>query len=524
MDTKEAIKTLNEKAGVETKEEENPFKKLHYATQHLQHFHEFNSLIGLYGRHYIPLIKARWYQLHGGILQKVVKLGNLRTDTRVHVAYPLPTEAGKNEIIYSIKRLIDIGIEKNQIENFSMSEPISYSPESLVGKFIEVVEDNPAGKPKKIKVKKENRGHFDNDFLEFDECNSLITSNSPEVQQAREYLSKSENPIGQNRVEKRLVDNTKEEIVAYCPSNTDSYYFQPYGRIPESFVLQGFGRRKIIPVGNVTLFLNRASEKTFEDKLADTDYSEHNYQEKLIQHLEIMRKKLERTNFTFTEDARKLIQDYALYLSEQGVIHSDKIANYSKVIKYSTLANLVKFSCIIAGSNYSYVVDENCVSLAYMDLVELLQNTFDFVYDKIEGEFDYGARWKGADYKQAKCLKYLYNHEALNQLSSEISIDQFLEEAVMPTFLVQKDGARKKYLEMKKSKLIDSKQTDKNETRVWLNFDPKMHQEMIKGCKGRKGWGVYNSVFLSLNSISATLQPLQPLQPYENKINPKPQK
>jgi len=503
------------------KKEKNPFKNLYYSTNHLPYYQEFSSMIGLYGRHYIPILKARWYQLHGGILQKQIKIGNLITDTRLHVAYPIVTEGGKNELIYGIKSLIENVIEKGivneDIVNFKLSEPISYSPESLIGKYVERLVDNPdPTKKKPIKVKIENRGHFDNDFLEFDECNNLITSSSPENIQAREYLSKSENPIGKNKVEKRLVDDIPSETLSYFPKCTNSYYFQPFGKIPESAILQGFMRRKIIPVGNVNLFLKSANEGIYANKLTDSTFDRDKYQENIIEHLKIINIKLKNTDFSFTEKARKLLKDYSLYIADQGNIHSEKIINYCKLVKYTTLQNLIKMSCIIAASYYSHEVNENAVSLAFMDLIELMQNTFDFIYERVIGDFDYGAAWKGADYKQTECLKYLFYNNALSRESSEVSIDNFLKEIVMPTYNVKESSARKKYLKMKKEKLIDSDQTGITETKVWLNFNPNMHKSYFKGDKGCKAFSTYNAIFLTQNTYIRLLKPLPPLQPYDN--------
>ncbi len=512
---KKALKIINKER--ETKK--NPFKKLHYATKHLPYYHEFSSLIGLYGRHYTPVLKARWYQLVGGILQKQIRYGKARLDTRMHIAYPIVTEGGKNELIYGIKALIESGIEKNKETNFTISEPISYSPESLIGKYVEKLVDNPdPTKKRKIKMKIENRGHFDNDFLEFDECNKLITGNSPEEQQAREYLSKSENPIGKNKVQKRLVDDTKDETIGYFPNCTNSYYFQPFGKIPESAMLQGFLRRKLIPVGSVASFLNPAEEKLYDYKLEEPDFSEEEYRENLIEYLELMRTKLMNVDFIFDEKAKQLIKDYALYISAQGQIHSEKIANYTKLTKFTLLENLIKMSCIISASFCSNIINENVVSLAFMDLVELMQNTYDFVFERVEGEFDYGVGWKGARFREKECLKYLYDRGALSLENSQVSIYKFLKEAVAPIFKVKIRQARNRYLDMKKSGLIDSKQIGKKDSKVWIKFNPSMHKSLIEGGKGGKGYIVYNMVFEGLNTLLKELHSLQPLQPkYEIK-------
>ncbi len=504
METQEAVQKLAEKAGL--KKEQNPFKKLHYSTDHLPFYHQFSSLIGLYGRHYVPILKARWYQLHGGILQKTYQIGSLFGDTRMQVAYPIVTEGGKNELIYGIKSLINLGIEKKGGSKFTISEPISFHPESLIGKQIERKIDNPAyvcgevKSPKKIIQMIENRGHFDNDFLEFDECTSLITSENPDDKAAREYLSKAENPMGRNRVEKRSVNDLPEETVSYCPKCTNSYYFQPFELIPESAILQGFMRRKLIPVGDIDSFLNYADDPLYNRKLESIDFSTDDYKSEIVNHLEAMKSQLDFKEFTFTEDARNRIKEYALYLNAQGRVHSEKISNYCKLTKFTTLNNLVKMSCIISASHYSNEVTENFVALAYMDLVELLQNTFDFINKKVLGDFSYGTSWGGANWKEKQCLKYLYDQKSFSKENNITPIQTFIT-IVGEVFKVGEDQARNRYLSMKEKKLIDSSQIGKTGSAVWLIIKPKDHETYLEGSKGSKGWETYNNVFLTKKQL-----------------------
>lgn len=499
----------------------NPFKKLHYATDHIPFYHEFSSIVGLYGRHYIPIIKLRYYQLIGGVLQKNIKIGSIFTDTRVQACYPLPTEGGKNDLIYAFKSLLKKGIKKSDMidDVFKVSEPISFHQESLIGKSVERTIDNPkylsgeVKSPKKVKQRIENRGHLDNDFIEFDECNQLINSDAPDFKQAREYLSKAENPLGRNKVEKRSVDDLPEEAVQYFPNSTHSYYFQPHMKLPESFVLQGFGRRKLIPIGNVRLFLNIADENLYASKLEDTNFSMEDYSDILIQHLQRIRKKYTYNDFVFTEKAKEMIKDYAIYLSGQAQIHSEKIYNFSKISKWTSLNNLIRFSAIISANHYLDIVDENCVALAFMDLVEFNQNTYDFIYEKIMGDFDYGVTWNGANYKEKECLKFLYDKRAMSLDSSKVSINDFINEVVCPVYKVKEGQGRNKYLDMKKKGLVDSDQIGRNETRVWLKINPDEHKKYIEGDKGYKGYTIYNNIFLSKKDILSSIKSLEPLKP-----------
>jgi hypothetical protein len=86
----------------------------------------------------------------------------------------------------------------------------------------------------------------------------------------------------------------------------------------------------------------------------------------------------------------------------------------------------------------------------------------------------------------------------------------------MPVFKVKERQAESRYREMKKSKLIDSKQDGQNSSRVWLNFNPILQKNSLEGSKGSKGYIAYNSIFCGINSILSRVQPLHPLHPLMN--------
>ncbi len=533
METQEAVENISERAGIVSQDKKkNPYNKLFYKTNHLPNFEKFNELIDLQGDQYACLKKARYYQLLGGILQKKITFGGVDTDTRVQVLYPLPTEAGKNSIIYAIKFLIKKGISKNEQELFTISEPISYSAESLVGKYVERMIDNPAfldgevKQPKKIKDKILNKGHFDSDFLELDECTRLIMSKDEQVIQAREYFSKSENAIGMNEVEKRLVDDLITETVAYPPENTNSFYFQPAEKIPENIMTQGFMRRKIIPIGDISKFLVEGNRELISRKVATREVSKDKIGDEVIKFLETMKRNTqlfgEETSYVFTEEARELIIDYVTTILRQGKLHSEKIANFCKINKYTTTEYLLKMACILASAHGKNVVDKNFVALAFMDLTEFMQNTYDFVYSFVKGNFDYGVKWKGAKYYDIECLKFLHSNDCLSFDSSTISVDDFLSEVtkVYPND-IGKETARKHMKRMKDEDWIKSSQKGQYDSRVWLTFNPKVQETIDEANQGSKGWKVYQSIVLGINELLTGTPPLPSSTPSIEKVEVK---
>lgn len=508
---KKAVEIINkEKLSDKNK---NPFKKLHYKTQHLPCFDELNSSLGLYGKHYLPIKKARWYQLLGGILQKQIKLGEKFTDTRINCIYPLPTEQGKNDLIYLNKNIVSK--IKKEDELYTIEEPISYHPEQLIGKVIEVMIDNPNGsKPKKIKVKQENRGYFNADFVEIDEANSLIYGTDEQTRQAREYISKALNPIGRNEVVKKLVEDLPDERVSYFPNCTFSLYIQPK-KIDEILIHQGFLRRFLIPVGKIAPFLNYGNEEDFKRKV--NSQNRINKNEDMTKYLESVKKILKDKYFIFTDDGREKINYYLQFLIAEGQVHSEKIANLTKLTKWTVQDYLIKMSCILAGSYETNIVTEDHVALAFMDLVELLQSTFDFIKEWVVGNFDYGVSWKGADYKAQTCLEYLYEKNCFSLENSSVSIFEF-QNYIKEIYGVKDTRAGQIFAGFKKNEWVKSKQIGTTETRVWLGFIPEIEKLADKGHMGDKGFILYNNIVLGLNDIFTRVLPLRPLRPMNQDV------
>ncbi|MCX6748212.1 MAG: hypothetical protein NT076_01260 [Candidatus Pacearchaeota archaeon] len=516
---KPIITLVNSKYKKDEKEKINPFKKLHYATSHLSHFEELNLLLGLYGKHYLPIKKARWYQLIGGVLQKKIRLGEKYTDTRINCIFPLPTEQGKNDLIYLFKSILS-QVKKSAEHNFSIEEPVSYHPEQLVGKVIEIMIDNPNGtKPKKIKAKHENRGYFNSDFIEIDEANLLFFSKDEQIKQAREYISKALNPIDRNEIVKKLVNDLPEERVAYNPKCTMSIYFQPK-KLEEDLMSQGFLRRFLIPVGSIEPFLNYGNGEDFKKKISNPEFSKVEKKEALINYLSKVRDNLKNTEFIFSEQAREKLNFYLEFLIAEGQAHSERIANFVKLFKWTIQDYLIRMSCIIAGSYFQNVVNENFVALAYMDLVEFLQCHFDFISEWLLGNFDYGIAWKGADYKAKQCLEFLYVKNCFSAETSTISIAQF-ENYIMGTYEIKDTRARQKLAEFRKNGWVESKQIFQGDTKVWLNFIPQIENLTFQGDKANKGYNLYESVYSAINSILTTMPPLSPMLPSIEKIGSK---
>lgn len=503
-----ALKIVTDKKRDVISIKKNPFKKLYYTTKHLPNFDNLDSILGLYGKHYLPIKKARWYQLVGGSLQKEITIGEKHTDTRINCLYPLPTEQGKNDLIYLFKNVIEpLGL--------TLEKPISYHPEQLIGKVIEVFIDNPNGKkPKQIKKKFENRGYFAADFIEIDEANILIFNKDDQTRQAREYISIALNPIGRNEVVKKLVADISSDRVQYCPKCTVTAYFQPSKMIEQDLFLQGFLRRFLVPVGNIEPFLNYGSEADFKRKLSPPEISKQQCIEDIVNYLSSIRIFMVHREFVFTTEATDMIVTYLQYLIAQGQKHSARISNLIKLFKWTIQEYLIKMSCILAGSYQQYVVDKSFVTLAYMDLVELLQSTFDFIEQRTYGDFDYGTGWQGANYKEKTCLEYLNEKRAFSNENSTVSVEEFVE-YIKQVYEIKETRARQHLAKFKKKGYVESKQIGSYDSRVWLTFVPQIENMIYEGDKADKGYNIYESINSDINSIIEGVKSLSPLLPLD---------
>src|SRR3989344_4179910 len=203
-------------------------------TNHLSYFDELKDITLIEGEEYIPIIKGVWYCLLGSVLKnKKIVLGKLNADLRVHITVPLPSGQGKKNIKIAIEKI-------TKKFGYSCHIPTSLHPEQLIGK---VVNRGTIKKPEWIR----NEGYLSRDFLIFDECFELFTSKDQNIKESRKNLRISKDPIGDNRVEKKSVDNLfdEQEIINYFPKQSTTSFLQPKP-LTSDIVEEGDLRRDII--------------------------------------------------------------------------------------------------------------------------------------------------------------------------------------------------------------------------------------------------------------------------------------
>jgi hypothetical protein len=503
------IKLLEEK---ET-EIKNFSDVLLYPTRHLANYDELDKLIGLFGKEYRIIKKSVWYYINSLPVRATnIMAGRVETDGRIQLAIPMPSGSGKRNLIDPI-----ISIAKSL--ELVYSRPASFHPEQLVGKTV-------IKKPKKGQSELQYLqipGHFSSDIIIINEGIELLKSEEPNYKEARKYFNIALDPYPKNEVAKKMVEVPKEYELKYCPICNTLLLYQPYN-VDEEIILSGLLRRFIIPY---VPLLNRNTETEFSQRLYSDNVELKNYLEKITEDLKSKNGK-DFTKIKIPESSKKKMEYYHSLLESQGKLHSAKGKNYTKLIKHTLGDQLLKLSLIQAVSRNKDTIEPDDVEFAYVDLAEIWQATLDYVSKKVYGNFDYGESWGGATQKNIECLKWLKEVNATSLEKSQVSIEDYINK-VAEIFEFGAETARKKYYKHLHNGWIKSKQTGKNESKVWLIYAPE--DEGVQGGKGvhslleiekeyqnlvKKILNI-NIMKLNLCSRDTTIPPLPSLPPSKQK-------
>jgi hypothetical protein len=412
--TKEEIKRstaeLNEQ--VENKEIEEGKIKFKYLYEHLPHFDKLLEIINLEGKEYTPIIKGCYFHILSRLatdLFPCVKVGGLRTDLRIHLTIPLSSGQGKKNIKSGVNQVFTKLEYKGHV-------PTSFHPEQFIGK---VLNRGTQVKPKWIK----NEGYLSRDYIILDEAYNLLMSRDNQIQETRKNFRIAKDPIGENLVEKKSVDNTfdEEERIAYHPKEVSIQFLQPK-HLSSNIVEEGDFRRDLVLYKKGIATRNKT--KDYENRIMKIDNSVEALKS-FTEYLKLIKKEMYGCKFSFTEEAVKRIVELHSKLVYQGFHHSEKGANYSKMVDYTLQDFLVKISCLIGIANNKYEIDKDIIDLAFVDLIEFFTMQLDFVNDKVLGKLDYGEGWQGAKEKDQECLEWLYH--AGND-GKEVTLDEFKKE------------------------------------------------------------------------------------------------
>jgi hypothetical protein len=281
-----------------------------------------------------------------------LKIGGKTYDTRIHFGISAPSGSGK-------------GSFNQQIQNYSKA--LGYScipitslyPEQLIGKYIQ--------DPKRPREKIENRGHFDEDCLLFDDKPEIFTGNSLFHNDIRTYLIRALGQYPNNEVSKRLTGDQKKDTVKYSPKFVSCYLIQNQ-KIPMENLTSGFGRR--VPVVRI--------EPTIEDEkdiLRSFVLQEADNKDLII----VAKKIIDAVNssgdclhWSFTKDAQKAIAKWTA--TELMIIRRQGATELADINKYP-LRDLLCRCCAIMSAAFEIEKDskENNIQIT-KEIVDVISS------------------------------------------------------------------------------------------------------------------------------------------------------
>ena len=431
-----------------------------YNTNHLTKYNDFVSALGIRGQRYKIINKVFWYQLNAAPIKlRMFKVGEFTHDLRIHIVLPLPMGRGKNEYKIITQKILKAIGER-------CHEPEISHVEQLIGTIVIESKKNPdTGKVEKVPVK--IYGWMYEDLLQFDESHELMTSDRDTLTDARRHIRKATNPYGKNTLEKKLTKIVTEEKMEYDPPVQIQFYTQPKF-VDASFIEDGTGRRFRKPY----IEMPGADQSNYvSDKLRSKKNIEKNI-DAFVEHLRLV--KAVNGEWIFTDKAVDTIDECQKELASILQTLPKKVREYALGLSYQNTEDIIRWSCILAASNYENIVKPHHVLLAYCDVVEIIYHSLYYVSERVLGSFDYGISWKGASGADQSALLFLAEHKAFDE-ESAIELKKF-KEFVKDLFGISDRAVSTKVSNYEMSGWIETKH-DFGSYSVYLAFKPKFDHE-----------------------------------------------
>jgi len=436
------------------------YTKLLSSINNLPNFNLFNDALGLIGEGYTPFKKSLWYICHSLIQPELTYEINHKTkiDNRKHLLIITPPAGGKSTTKQFTKMFVEKGeyIEASGISN----------PEQLVGKMI-----YPTDPVTKKKKPKENKGILGFKLVLYDEAQELINEGVGERKSGNEVYAKSQrlkrqamDTFGENIISKKLVDDTKEDMMAYPspsriidfahPKKLESPFFDTGSfRRYEIFNLTSDTEIKLLDVTEFKLEPNNAKEDYFK-KLFTEESKNLKYDTKFNQ-----------KTLDFIAYTHAVILDYLLNHKNENAFR------YGLLTRYSVRNIICKNVYILALSKGEKEPSLETTLTACCDTILFILKSIEAINDL----GDIGAStdlWRGLKEPDVLSLLFLLKQKALTAQTSEITIKKFL--TILSHFYGCKNtSSRSHYYRLKKEGYIDSTQIDQHKSRVWITYIPK---------------------------------------------------
>jgi hypothetical protein len=212
-------------------------------------------------------------------------------------------------------------------------------------------------------------------------------------------------------------------------------------------------------------------------------------------------------NFEVANDAISYFEEVSVMLINRGFNYSRRVRNFTQLNDFTIQDKLLKMCSVQAMQNETNIITKNHISLAFVDLLEFLEHTYDFIKSKIVGEMDYGDGWAGSVGKDRQILEWLYSTGSTSENNSNITIVDY-EKKIMTIWNVQDRRARTIKQEHESKGWIKSKKAPKI-SKIWVCFNPKLTQA-LPALPATIIQEKYDEIVKEIESTIATIAPNAP--------------
>jgi len=462
----EVLNIAKEKYGIKTDETRTIDFEPKNLTKHLKYFDKVDRLTKISGEEYIPLKKLLYYKTFSMPIEDCFLPFLGRHDLRINTNIIIMSGHGKSSNKVPMKFYEKFGKNGKTID---VSHPEQYKGTVMkskrkitkkmkedkdINQIIAEMNNNPNTYVEKdafghlIKYKKIPGWFSEEGYLVFPEGNEILKSDDATYKELRGDFSKILDPIGSenNKVCKRMTGHPPEAALNYNGACSIGIQTQPV-LIPAETFRQGFMSRFY----HVYIEPNGADIDRIRQALdfgANSD-DEIEIEEKLeeMQHI---------AKFEFSEEVKDRLVELGYEIPRLLKTYS-KGDRFLKLLEYRKFEQLARFACVLAGIDGREEVKIADIEKAYIDYVDILSSTVDWVNKFCKGGFS------GQNFDE--------NEENLLSIISardKITIKE-TDKLIRKIFGVKERQAIKKRQDMKARNLLDYRQKGQHDSEVWVS-------------------------------------------------------
>ena len=430
------------------------FTKNLLLTNHLPGFNIFDQDLGLIGKDYEAAKKALYYYQNSLRQDTVSYKINYKTkiDNRMHLLIITNPGSGKSTIKNQNKRIMkDFNGEEGVIEASGVSHP-----EQLIGKI------KYSGKAPN-KTATPIKGYLGYKCFMNDESQDMLNEKNDIFAKSQRLKRLAMDSYGLNEISKKLVDDSADDALKYYSPTRICDFAHPVVLESPFFDTGSFRRYFSFNVSqDDEMNLGEISEfdfnKPYQSKISWKDFLDNNYKTDV--------------DVVFNKETLDIISHFHRNILDYLLTHKNKNAlRYVVLTKYSLqdlfCSNVLILSKIKKETTPSFKTTINACSDTLLFIFKSIET-----YNNLGNMATTSGVWGGADEEDIEALEYLLKKGDTNYKNSNTSITKF--QSILAHFhgcrLTQ---SRAHHYKLKRKGFVNSKQTGKYDSKVWLNFVPK---------------------------------------------------